>query len=65
MDGKTFVNQYGIERAKEILYGLNSIPSITVRINSLHWEINDVYQRLKTLNHNVEKWSCLPYFYKD
>ncbi|NLP28682.1 MAG: 16S rRNA (cytosine(967)-C(5))-methyltransferase RsmB [Clostridia bacterium] len=57
---KLFVNQYGIERAKEILYGLNSIPSITVRINSLHWEINDVYQRLKTLNHNVEKGVVCP-----
>lgn len=57
---KLFVNQYGIEKAKEILSGLNSTPSITVRVNSLHWNPDEVYQRLKSLNYNVEKGAVCP-----
>lgn len=57
---KLFVNQYGIEKAKEILAGLNSIPSITVRVNSLHWETEDIYKKLKDLNYNVEKGVVCP-----
>lgn len=57
---KLFVNQYGIEKAKEILSGLNSTPSITVRVNSLNWDPEDIYQRLKSLGYNVEKGVVCP-----
>lgn len=57
---KLFVNQYGIEKAKEILSGLNSTPSITVRVNGLNWDPEDIYQRLKSLGYNVEKGVVCP-----
>lgn len=57
---KLFVNQYGLEKAKEILAGLNSTPSITVRVNSFCCNPDDIYQQLKGLNYNVEKGVVCP-----
>jgi 16S rRNA (cytosine967-C5)-methyltransferase len=57
---KLFVKQYGEERAKKILAGLNTTPSVTVRINSLHSDYDAVWEKLTDLNYNIEEGAVCP-----
>nr|WP_139904515.1 16S rRNA (cytosine(967)-C(5))-methyltransferase RsmB [Clostridium thermarum] len=57
---KLFVKQYGEERAKQILAGLNSTPSVTVRINSMRFDYDEVWDELTKLNYNIEEGAVCP-----
>ncbi|MDP4088491.1 MAG: 16S rRNA (cytosine(967)-C(5))-methyltransferase RsmB, partial [Bacillota bacterium] len=57
---KLFLDQYGREAAEKILNGLNSIPPVTIRINTLKSNYDDVFKRLVELNYTAEEGEVCP-----
>lgn len=57
---KLFVKQYGEEVAEKILLGLNYTPSVTVRINSLKFDFDLVWEKLEELGYNIEEGAVSP-----
>ncbi|MDP4144688.1 MAG: 16S rRNA (cytosine(967)-C(5))-methyltransferase RsmB [Bacillota bacterium] len=57
---KLFIKQYGRERALEILKGLNETPDVTVRVNNLKGNYEDVLQKLSDLGYEVREGYICP-----
>ncbi|MFA9398601.1 MAG: 16S rRNA (cytosine(967)-C(5))-methyltransferase RsmB [Clostridiaceae bacterium] len=57
---KLFINQYGEEIAKDILEGLNKVPTITIRVNSIKTNYNKAYEELKKLGYSISEGSVCP-----
>ncbi|GFZ29686.1 ribosomal RNA small subunit methyltransferase B [Clostridium zeae] len=57
---KLFVEQYGRENSIKILSGLNSTPSVTVRVNSLKSDYDDVFDELNKQGYTVEEGNICP-----
>lgn len=55
-----FVRQYGDEVAEAILQGLNSIPELTVRVNSLKTNYDKAWDELIKAGYNVEEGAASP-----
>ncbi|GIM27857.1 ribosomal RNA small subunit methyltransferase B [Clostridium polyendosporum] len=55
-----FIRQYGEEVAKKILLGLNSTPDVTVRVNQLKKDYDDVFEQLKIQGYEVEEGFICP-----
>ncbi|AVP53679.1 ribosomal RNA small subunit methyltransferase B [Clostridium tetani] len=55
-----FLKQYGREKIEEILKGLNSIPSITVRVNNIKSDYESVWNSLEDNNYNIEEGLVCP-----
>ncbi|MGL4847951.1 MAG: 16S rRNA (cytosine(967)-C(5))-methyltransferase RsmB [Clostridium sp.] len=52
---KLFIEQYGEEKAKVIMRGLNKTPGITIRVNKLKNSFGEAYNELEELGYNIEK----------
>jgi ribosomal RNA small subunit methyltransferase RsmB len=50
-----FIKQYGLEITKQILKGLNEVPSVTVRINTFKTSFEEVWNKLLEAGYNIEK----------
>ena len=57
---RLFISQYGENKAIKIMKGLNSTPSITLRVNSLKGDYDSVLEELERLGYNVEEGSISP-----
>ena len=57
---KLFIEQYGEDKAEQILIGLNSIPAVTIRVNSLKISVDEAFERLKTMEYDVEEGLVCP-----
>lgn len=57
---KLFLDQYGREYTEKILSGLNSVPPVTIRINTLKSNYDDIFNKLKELNYTVEEGAVCP-----
>ncbi len=57
---RLFISQYGENKAIKIMKGLNSTPSITLRVNSLKDDYDSVLEELERLGYNVEEGSISP-----
>lgn len=57
---KLFYEQYGKENCMNILNGLNSTPSVTVRVNSVKSDFDEVFDELKEQGYTVEEGSMCP-----
>ena len=57
---KLFINQYGENIAENILKGLNNRPSVTVRVNSIKSEFDEVYDELVNLGYDIEEGCIVP-----
>lgn len=55
-----FIKQYGIEKAESIMKNLNETPNITVRVNSLKSDYDDVLEKLEENGYNVEEGTICP-----
>lgn len=55
-----FMKQYGNEEIESILEGLNNVPSVTVRVNSLKASYDDVWNKLEELSYEIEEGSVCP-----
>lgn len=52
---RLFISQYGEEKAKYIMEGLNRTPSLTVRVNKNRTTYENAYETLKSKGYIVEK----------
>ncbi len=52
--------QYGEETGKKIMSGLNVIPKISVRVNSLNADYDEVYDALEEMGYEIEEGSVCP-----
>ncbi|WP_143314855.1 16S rRNA (cytosine(967)-C(5))-methyltransferase RsmB [Clostridium sp. HBUAS56017] len=50
---KMFINQYGEKEAIRIMHGLNNTPMVTVRVNNLKAEYEDVLESFEENGYNV------------
>lgn len=54
------ISQYGEENTKKILKGLNCRPAVTVRVNSLKADYDDVLESLEAEGYDVEEGYMCP-----
>ena len=52
---KLFLKQYGEEIAEKILGGLNEVPNITFRVNTLKTTYQKAFEELKDLGYDISK----------
>lgn len=57
---RMFIKQYGEAETLRILHGLNCTPKVTVRVNNLKAEYEDVYDELEELGYDVEEGNMCP-----
>lgn len=57
---RMFIKQYGEHEALEILEGLNNTPKMTVRVNSIKGDYEDVYEELDEAGYNIEEGCICP-----
>jgi 16S rRNA (cytosine967-C5)-methyltransferase len=57
---KLLINQYGEKRIEQILEGLNKVPSVTARVNTVLSDYDSVWNKLKELNYDIEEGFICP-----
>lgn len=57
---KLFIEQYNVEKAEKILNGLNEVSGVTVRVNNLKANYDDVIETLQKLNYSYEEGIICP-----
>lgn len=57
---RLFIKQYGEAETLRILHGLNCTPKLTVRVNNLKAEYENVYDELEELGYDVEEGFICP-----
>lgn len=57
---RMLIKQYGEPDTLRILHGLNSTPNVTVRVNNLLGEYEDVFSELEELDYQVEEGLICP-----
>lgn len=57
---KTFIDQYGEDTATKILEGLNKRPAVTVRVNSLKGDFEEVFDLLEENEYSVSEGYICP-----
>ena len=55
-----FLKQYGIEKVEAILKGLNEVPEVTVRVNDLKGDYDEVFEALQEAGYEVEEGYVCP-----
>lgn len=57
---KLFIKQYGTEKAISICKGLNEVPCVSVRINNLKSDYDNVFKLLEENGYNIEEGYVCP-----
>ncbi|MEG0772262.1 16S rRNA (cytosine(967)-C(5))-methyltransferase RsmB [Clostridium sp.] len=57
---KLFLDQYGSEFGEKILVGLNERPSVTVRVNSMQKDYEEVLESLEANGYTIEEGAVCP-----
>lgn len=57
---RMFIKQYGENEALEILDGLNNTPKMTVRVNTIKGDYEEVYEELEEAGYNIEEGCICP-----
>ncbi|MGL5379785.1 16S rRNA (cytosine(967)-C(5))-methyltransferase RsmB [Clostridium sp.] len=57
---RLFIKQYGEERTLKLMAGLNETPKVTVRINGVKADYDDVFEKLEELGYEVEEGYACP-----
>lgn len=52
--------QYGEENGRKILQGLNQTPKVTVRVNTLKSNFDEVYDKLEEMEYDIEEGYVCP-----
>ena len=52
--------QYGEEKGRKILAGLNATPKVTVRVNASKADYDEVYERLEEMGYDIEEGYACP-----
>ncbi|OOM13654.1 16S rRNA (cytosine(967)-C(5))-methyltransferase RsmB [Clostridium saccharobutylicum] len=57
---RLLIKQYGENVAKRIMTGLNQIPTVSIRVNELKSNYDDVYDELEEMEYNIEDGTVCP-----
>lgn len=57
---RMFIKQYGEPETLRILHGLNKKPKVTVRVNNLKGDYEDIFEELQGLDYDVEEGFICP-----
>ncbi|NOW92848.1 16S rRNA (cytosine967-C5)-methyltransferase [Clostridium beijerinckii] len=57
---RLLIKQYGENVSKKIMSGLNSIPQVSVRVNELKADYDEVFEKLEELEYEVEEGVICP-----
>jgi 16S rRNA (cytosine967-C5)-methyltransferase len=57
---RMFIKQYGEKETIKILTGLNYTPKVTVRVNNLKYDYDQVFEELEALDYEVYEGSVCP-----
>ncbi|ATD54917.1 16S rRNA (cytosine(967)-C(5))-methyltransferase RsmB [Clostridium chauvoei] len=57
---RLFIKQYGEERTLKLMAGLNETPKTTVRVNSIKSDYDEVYEKLETMQYDIEEGYACP-----
>lgn len=57
---RMFIKQYGEKETIEVLKGLNNTPMVTVRVNNIKSNYEDVYEELEEEGYNIEEGTICP-----
>lgn len=57
---RLLIKQYGENTAKRIMAGLNNVPKVSIRVNELKADYDDVYEELENMEYDIEEGSVCP-----
>ena len=57
---RMFIKQYGEKETFKILNGLNCTPKVTVRVNNLKYDYDEVFEELENLNYDITEGNVCP-----
>ena len=57
---RMFIKQYGEKETVKILNGLNCTPKVTVRVNNLKYDYDEVFEELEALEYEVTEGNVCP-----
>ena len=57
---RLLIKQYGESLAKKIMSGLNMIPEVSVRVNAMAADYDEVFEKLEELGYEIEEGSVCP-----
>lgn len=57
---RLLIKQYGEEKTIQIMDGLNATPKVTVRINGIKGEYDDIYEKLEEAGYEIEEGYVCP-----
>lgn len=55
-----FINQYGMDAAKKIMHNLNNTPNVTVRVNELKGDYDEVFTSLEENGYDIAEGVICP-----
>lgn len=57
---RLLIKQYGENSAKKIMAGLNQIPKVSIRVNDIKADYDEVYNELEEMNYEIEEGIVCP-----
>lgn len=57
---RLLIKQYGENSAKKIMSGLNQIPKVSIRVNDIKADYDEVYDELEEMGYDIEEGSVCP-----
>ena len=57
---RLFIKQYGEERTMKLMAGLNETPKVTVRVNELKGDYEEVFTKLEEIGYDIEEGYACP-----
>ena len=57
---RLLIKQYGENTAKKIMSGLNTVPKVSIRVNELNSEYDEVYEKLEEMEYEVSEGAICP-----
>ncbi|MGN0144547.1 MAG: 16S rRNA (cytosine(967)-C(5))-methyltransferase RsmB [Clostridium sp.] len=57
---RLLIKQYGENTAKKIMSGLNNVPKVSIRVNELNSDYDEVYEKLEEMEYEVSEGVICP-----
>lgn len=57
---RLLIKQYGENVAKKIMSGLNTIPKVSIRVNELNSDYDEVYEKLEEMEYEISEGAICP-----
>lgn len=57
---RLLIKQYGENTAKKIMSGLNTVPKVSIRVNELNSDYDEVYDKLEEMEYEISEGTICP-----